>query len=117
VYGDLRKAKGVWSIGPEYSNFVECAGWDDCNLDAQGCWFEASSAFWEQIERKTGEIETGLQGSGATILIEVVGRRARSPGPFGHLAEYPCQIRAEELISAERLGLNSRDLDSSAPKG
>ncbi len=101
-YGAAAEMTGVWSTAFEHSGFVACGSWAGCNLGANGCWFEATDEFWQQFQSVVPPDPIMPERPyGGLFLIRFRGQVAHN-GPFGHLDQYPCQVRGIELLSAER---------------
>ena len=102
TYGAAAEMTGVWSRTFEHSNFSFCDGWETCDLNRQGCWFEATEQFWREFEQRVPADPTVREASrGGSFLIQFEGRVARN-GPFGHLSQYSCQVEGIDLQAAER---------------
>lgn len=97
-YGPKQRFEGVLETAFEVSAF-------------QGCWFETSPRAgrdWQRIAPISGaEAQLEL----ARYRLEFVGRRTvgdrAPPDGYGHLGMWPCQIRAERMISVELLPVQS----------
>ena len=94
VYGPQESFKGVFSAAFELSAFGPC-------------WFTGSETFSNEFRASDMEPTPGWDL--VEYELEFIGRRSKrrpgsaGSGSYGHLGAFPCQIRAEKLISARRI--------------
>lgn len=84
---------GLWNRGWEWTNF--------CPAPAKECPIEADRGdIWLTFAKNA---HRGPEVSDGIYRIEFVGRRTRTPGPFGHLNQYDHLIVVDKMTSIRKV--------------
>jgi hypothetical protein len=91
---------GIWAIGFEQSNFVECPSASQCPEPSgdNGCWLDFTGEAAAQLDPALRDRRDNWR-----YRMNIRGTREEGGGGYGHLGGYECQITAEEILSMERI--------------